>query len=129
MTDVHSDPWHRLAEEIENACAEFNRDRIDGRQKPFPFPVDAARRLLLVLREARRPLPTFDIVTDGPEWRLMLLWRRLGGEASVTVSRGDVIDVRIALKGRVLVETHGVGYPDFDPQPLLEALDHFTALK
>jgi len=129
MTDVHSDPWHQLAEDIENGCAEFNRDRIDARQRPFPFPVDVVRRLLLVLKDARRPLPAFDIVTDGPEWRLMLRWTRIGGEAYVTASRDDVIDVRVALDGRVLVDTQEARYASFDPQPLLDALDHFTALK
>lgn len=124
-----SDPWQQLAEDVETACVEFNERRIVTRQSPFPFPVDALRRLLIVLKDAKRPVPTFEIVPDGAQWRLMLRWTRLGGEASVSASMDDVIDVRVVVAGRMLAETDGVPYPAFDPQPLLDALDHFTPLK
>lgn len=143
--------WEWLAEKIESDCVTFNTLRMSSGRPPFAFPVDVMRRMLILLRDAGRPVPDFHIVRNGDEPKLVLKWTRFGGEAFVSASRDDVIGMKVVVAGRILSHAKGTGddgrvaeelpedcilaqaravpYAEFDPTPLLEALDHFTPLK
>jgi PTH2 family peptidyl-tRNA hydrolase len=127
--DDSSGPWHDLAETVETRCREINQALLDQGQRPIPFDVDAARRVIRTLRDAGRPVPSLDVGHEQRIWYVQFTWTRMRGQAVVIVGDGSFLEYEAAMRGDVLIRGETTGARPDLPQAFLDALDHFTPLK
>lgn len=123
------DPWRDLARDIEDACHAVNRARMLERKPPVPYGLDGARMLIVMMRDASRPLPEFAVDDHGD---ISFFWGRLDGHARATVRRERLV-LDMAMDHRDLLQEDMPWRNEASTSAVLRAflalLDHFTALK
>jgi len=129
MTEQNNDPWTNLALSLENGCRDVNDGLLKQGIPPVAFDLDAARAMIIVLRDAGSPVPTQEVVHGQDRWGLVFRWKRIDGEAWVSITSGPTVHHMVTIADDDRVRADDAPMATHDMTPFLAELDHFTSLK